>query len=100
MWGPWDHDLNQRQMLNQPNHPGAPILTCHFKVKSEVGLEGKGRGAWVTHLVEQGTLDFSSGHDLWVVGWSLASGSELSIESAGDFLPLPVSLLSHFLSLK
>ena len=30
MWGsipgPWDHDLSQRQMLNQLNHPGAPTL--------------------------------------------------------------------------
>ena len=29
MWGlipgPWDHDLSLRQMLNQLNHPSAPI---------------------------------------------------------------------------
>ena len=34
MWdlipGPWDHDLSQRQMLNQLSHPGAPIHALTF----------------------------------------------------------------------
>ena len=28
--GPWDHDLNWRQTLNQLSHPGAPVL--HFSL--------------------------------------------------------------------
>jgi len=28
--GAWDHDLSQRQMLNQLSHPGAPILAIIF----------------------------------------------------------------------
>ena len=39
-------------------------------------------GAWVAQSVECLTLDFSSGHDLRVVGSSPASGSVLSTEPA------------------
>ena len=28
-WG-WNHDLSQRQMLNQLSHPGAPKLSCSY----------------------------------------------------------------------
>jgi len=35
------------------------------------------RGAWVVQLVKHCTLDFSSGHDLRVVGLSPESGSSL-----------------------
>ena len=43
MWGlisrPWDHDLSQRQMLNQLSHPGAPIL-FHLNPYSKSGCSG------------------------------------------------------------
>ena len=38
--------------------------------------------AWVAQLVEHPTLDFSSGHDLRVVGSSPESGSMLSRKAA------------------
>ena len=38
------------------------------------------------------TIVFGSGHDLTVLGWSLALGSELNRESAGESLPLPLPL--------
>ena len=47
------------------------------------------QGVWVAQSVKCPTLDFSSGHDLRVVGLSPASGSKLSGESAWDSLPLP-----------
>lgn len=40
------------------------------------------RGAWGAQSVKQPTLDFTSGHDLSVLGWSPMSGSTLSKESA------------------
>ena len=43
-------------------------------------------GGSVKHL----TLDFGSGHDLRVVGWSPESSSTLSMEPAWDSLPLPL----------
>ena len=52
------------------------------------------QGAWVAQLVGCPTLAFGSGHDLMVV--RSMSGSELSEESAVDFLPLlpfPILLL-------
>jgi len=39
-------------------------------------------GAWEAQLVEHPTVDFSSGHDLRVLGWSPALGSALSRKSA------------------
>ena len=38
------------------------------------------RDSWVAQLFEYLTLDFSSGHDPRVVGWSPASNSVLSVE--------------------
>ena len=38
---PWNHDLSQRQMLNQRNHPGAPHRTV-FKTWKERHLEDEG----------------------------------------------------------
>ena len=40
------------------------------------------RGAWLVQLVEHPALDFSSGHDPRVVGWSPTLGSTVSMESA------------------
>jgi len=40
------------------------------------------KGCWVAQLVECPSLDFSSGHDLRVMGSSPKSGSMLSRESA------------------
>ena len=56
-------------------------------------------GAWVAQLVKHLTLDFGSGHDLMVVGWSPALGSVLCRESASPSLP-PAHKLFFFLSLK
>ena len=59
-------------------------------------------GTWVAQLVKCPTLDFSSGHDLWIMGLTPMSGSTLSEESAWDSLslsPIPCSF-TCFLSLK
>ena len=40
----------------------------------------------MAQLVKRLTLDFGSGHDLRVVGWSCVSGSVLTLASAGDSL--------------
>ena len=40
------------------------------------------RDDWVAQLVECLTLDFGSGHDLIVMGWSPKSDSELGVETA------------------
>ena len=41
----------------------------------------KSRGSWVAQLVKQPTIDFSSGHDLRVMGLSPKSVSPLGRES-------------------
>ena len=43
-------------------------------------------GTWMAHLVEHPTFDFSSGHDLRVVGLSPTPSSALSMEPAYDSL--------------
>ena len=50
----------------------------------------------MAQLVECLILDFCSGYGLWVVGWSLPSGSLLGVESAWDSLSAPP--LTHSLS--
>ena len=52
----------------------------------------------MVQLVECLTLDFGSGHDLRVMGLSLASGSMLSLEPAQDSLSfcLPLSHVCTF----
>ena len=40
------------------------------------------KGSWVAQLVERPTLDFSSGRDPRVVGWSPELVSTLSVELA------------------
>ena len=45
-------------------------------------FRGWDRGTWVAQLVKCPTLDFSSVHDLNVLGLSPASGSPLSMEPA------------------
>lgn len=53
-------------------------------------------------MVKCPTLDFSSGHDLRVVGLSPTSGSVLGLEPAWDSFSFSLcpSLLIHMLSLK
>jgi len=46
----------------------------------------------VVQLVKHPTLGFGSGADLGVMGSSPMSGFALSVESAGDSLPLPLTL--------
>ena len=55
--------------------------------------------AWLVHSVKHLCLDFSSGHDLRVVGSRLKWGSVLSAESAGDTIHGPSSSLKLSLSL-
>ena len=57
------------------------------------------RGAWMAQSVEHSTLDFSSGYNLGVMGWSPEPDSMLRAESARDSLslPLPLPLLTHSL---
>ena len=50
-------------------------------------------GAWVAHLVERPTLDFSSGHDLRVVGSSPALVSPLTVQSLLGILSAPPLLV-------
>jgi len=58
------------------------------------------RGAWVAQLVKCPTLDFSSGHDLRVVGSSPTSDSALGVELDWDsFSPLPLPLPTYALFL-
>ena len=59
------------------------------------------KGARVAQSVEHLALDFGSGRDLAVLGWSSASGSVLSVEPPWDSLspslaapPLPTFSLS------
>jgi len=52
------------------------------------------RGAWVAQLFGHPTLDFSSGHDLGVVGSSPVSDAAFSGESAGDSPSAPSPTLS------
>lgn len=54
-------------------------------------LNSKRRGAWEAQSAERPTPGFRLGRDLRVVGWSPALGSALSMGSAGDSLPLPLS---------
>ena len=56
--------------------------------------------SWVIQLAKCPTVDFSSGHDLSVVGWSPTLGSELAMEAAWDSLsPCPSHSCSSALSL-
>ena len=48
-------------------------------------------GAWVAQLVEHLTLDFTSGHDLRVVGMSLGSVQSLLEILSGSLCPSPHS---------
>ena len=51
------------------------------------------QGTWVAPLVKHPTLDFDSGHDLRVLGWSPMPDSLFSRVSAGDS-PSPLYLSS------
>ena len=53
-----------------------------YSIVEQVENTGKCRGAWVAQSVERLTPDFGPGHDLMVMGLSLASDSALSMESA------------------
>ena len=60
-------------------------------------LKKKSRATWVAQSVKHLTLEFSSGHDLMVMGLSPASGCELTAQSLLGSLSLPLSLpLTHF----
>lgn len=49
---------------------------------------------WGAQSIKQPILDFSWGHDLWVVGLSPTSGSMLGVDPASDFLSLPLPFFS------
>ena len=76
-------------------------LPHEYQVPSSLTLERKGKGAWVAQLVKCLTLDFVSGHDLVVCGWSPTSGLTLSAWSLLGFsLSLSLSLPTPLLSLE
>ena len=58
------------------------------------------RGTCMAQLVEYLTLDFSSGHDLGVLGWSPALSCLLRGASAWILSPPALPLLTLSLSLK
>ena len=51
-----------------------------------------GKGTWGAQLVKHPTLDFSSGHDLAVMGSSPAPGSVLTARSLLGIVSLPLFL--------
>ena len=54
-------------------------------------------GCWMAQLVKHSTLDFSSGHDLRVMGLSPTSDFALGMEPALDsFFPSPSVSLKKF----
>ena len=55
--------------------------------------KSKRTGTWMAQSVKYPTLDFSSGHDLRVLGLSPTLGSALIEGSAQDSLPLPLPIL-------
>ena len=57
----------------------------------ESGLKKRGEGAWVAQSVKHPSLDFSSSHDLTVMGSSPVLGSRLGTE--GVCLRFSLSLL-------
>ena len=70
MWdsipGPWDHDLSQRQMLNQLSHPGTPrgggSIETTETPKPTNGTESSTRG-----LLSQLLKTWAPHRDLWVL---------------------------------
>jgi len=66
--------------------PGTSLLYPTLHPAKIPQLKKNGRDTWVALSVKHQTLDFSSGHDLRVLGSSPASGSMLSGESVWDFL--------------
>ena len=69
----------------------------HMKIYSasliirEIQIKTMMRGTWMAQSLEHPTLDFDSGHFPRVMGSSPGLGSALSVESAYDSLPLPLS---------
>ena len=57
-----------------------PVAEMRLKLEALLGVRG-----WLGRLSVQ--LDFSSGHDLRVMRWSPAPGSELGMEPASDSPP-------------
>ena len=68
-------------------HPARVPLQC-----SSVSSNIRKRDTWVAQSAEHSILDFSSGHDLTVVGLNPASGSELTVQSLLGILSLSLSL--------
>jgi len=83
------------EFLPGPSYCSGAILSSCFIVAGlkdqhcSFLLELALRGAWMAQSVEHPTLDFSSGHDLRVVGLSPVLGSVLGGESAGESLSSP-----------
>ena len=58
------------------------------------------RGTWVAQSVKRPTLDFSSSHDLRILGLSPAAGSRWSLLKILSLSPSPPSFHVHSLSNK
>ena len=67
------------------------ILNLFREVVSDMKMPIIGAPGWLS-LFSTETLDFSSGHDLRVMGSSPGSGSVPSVESAWDYHPLSLCL--------
>ena len=71
-------------------------ITQKFRVHSSIINANKNWSHWghlVVQSVKHQTLDFSSGHDIRVLRWSPMKSSTLSMESAGESLPVPPPFL-------
>ena len=74
MSGSWHVSLHLRVMSSSP--------TLGIEITLKITLKDSSGGASVALSLRRPTLDFGSGHDVWVVRLSPALGSELSAEPA------------------
>lgn len=74
------------------------MISAYGKIEIEDYVVIK-EGAWVTPWGECLAFGLGSGHDVMRHGIQPMTGSALSRESAGDFLPLPLSSFKFFLPL-
>ena len=69
--------------------PGTESLSALGMGEHRIQKKSSPRAVWVAQLIKRLTLDFSSGHDLRVLGWSPTSGSRQSLlEIVSLLLPL------------
>ena len=87
--------------LSEKKHVKPKAVSLHYSAitDSSPARIGKSRGTWVVQSVKCPILNFSSGHDLTVMGSSPTLGSAQGMESAWDSLSLLLLLpCLHYLS--